>query len=111
MVPKIDLVWKPANVLNPGCWTEEFKILAEQAEQFELRHRIRRHAAGSMTKLRLITSLIGYSDVAPICSDLAERFEALLSIREPHFRQDLLELLDMPETEPSPAEPKLPEAA
>lgn len=110
-VPWIQLERRPACVLNPNPSTEAFAILQAEAGIFEVRQRIRRHAADSRMKFDLVLDLMAFSKGAPICSDLADRFEAYLYLRSLPFLQDLLALLDMPDSQTKPSEPELPRAA
>lgn len=102
---------KAACVLNPSRCTEAFNILEAEAEAFETRRRIRRHAAKSQANLDLVSSLMTYRGGLPLCSDPADRFEAYLCLRSPDFYQDLLALLDMPDAPVKPTEPELSQAA
>ncbi len=110
-VPRIVMEHKPACVLDSGRSTEALKILETEAEDFEVRHRIRRHAAQSRDRLDIVLSLMSYSDAVPICPDSADRFEAYLGLRNLTFLRGLLELLDMPDSQPRPSELGLPQAA
>jgi hypothetical protein len=105
LVPRIVTERKPACVLNPSRSTEAFQVLRAEAETFEVKCRIRRHAAESHAKLDLILSLMAYGGNIPFCSDAADRFEAYVCLRSPEFLRDLLALLDMPDAKPS--EPEL----
>ncbi len=111
LVPRIVPERKPACVLNPSGSTEAFHALRALAEVFEIKHRIRRHAAESRVKLDLVLSLMAYRGATPLCADPADRFEAYLRLRSPEFLRDLLALLDLPDSPPRPTEPALPHAA
>jgi hypothetical protein len=109
--PRIACRRKPACVLNPQRCTEAFHALGAEARAFEIRHRIRRHAAECRAKLDLTLSLMEYSAASPLCVDPADRFEAYLDLRSPEFLRDLLALLDMPDSLPRPAGANLSRAA
>jgi hypothetical protein len=113
-VPRIvkETELKPACVLlEPGRSTEALKILEAEAEVFAIKHRIRRHASQSRARLDLVLALMSDTFVGtPICSDPADRFEALLEIRSPEFLRSLMELLDMPDSPPGKSEPGLSQA-
>jgi hypothetical protein len=114
-VPRIvkETELKPACVLlENGRSTEVLKILEAEAEVFEIKHRIRRHASQSRARLDLVLELMSDTDAAiPICPDLADRFEALLELRTPAFLRSLLEQLDMPDSPPpEKSEPGLSQA-
>jgi hypothetical protein len=94
--------------MDPGVNTEAFHLLRAQAKVFEIKHRIRCHAAKSRAKLDHILSLMAYQGNIPFCPDPAKRFEAYLCVRSPEFLQDLLARLDMPDSPPRPTEPELP---
>ena len=97
LTPRIATERKPAGVLNPAGCKEAFHALGAEAKAFEIKHRIRRHAAESREKLDIVLSLIEYSAAFPLCGDPADRFEAYLYLRSPEFLRDLLALLDVPE--------------
>jgi hypothetical protein len=113
LLPRIVKERKPACVLDvPARSTEASKMLEVEAMSFEVRQRIRCHAAHSPEKLELVTSLMAYSaGPVPICPDPTDRFEAYLAMRSLAFLQDLLALLDMPDPPSKPAELGLPQAA
>jgi hypothetical protein len=107
LAPRIVLERKPACVLSPAGCTEAFHALGAEARAFEIRHRIRRHAAECRAKLDLTLSLMEYSAASPLCDNPADRFEAYLDLRSTEFLRDLLALLDMPEPLRKPAGPDL----
>ena len=111
LTPRITTERRPACVLNPSGCTEAFHALRAESEIFEIKHRIRRHAAVSRDKLDRMLSLMEYSSDPPLCPDPADRLEALLCHRCPEFLRDLLALLDMPDAPSKPTEPDLPRAA
>ena len=102
LVPRIVTDRKPASVFNPSRFIEAYHTLREEAGLFEIRHRIRRHAAEGLAKLELILSLMAYGGRPSLCPDPAELFEAYLLLRGSEFLRDLLALLDMPEIVPKP---------
>jgi hypothetical protein len=112
-VPPVRIITErqPACVLNPSRYTEAFHSLGAEAEIFEIKHRIRRHAAESRAKLDLVLSLMAYRGDLPLSPDPADRFEAYLCLRCPEFLQDLVALLDMPDAPSKPTEWGLPRAA
>lgn len=101
----------PAAILNPPAATDRFEVLRYEAADFEVRHRIRLHAAKSPARLELVLSLMAFGRYSPISSNLDERFEAHLSLRRPEFLRDLLALLDLPEEDPQPSAPVIARAA
>jgi hypothetical protein len=109
--PRIDFERKAACVFNPDWRTEAFHILKAEAEVFEIKHRIRRHAAKSHATLDLALSLMAYGGSIPLSSSPDDRFEAYLCLRSPEFLRDLLALLDMPDSLHGPIAPELPKAA
>jgi hypothetical protein len=109
--PRIITERQPACVLNPSGYTEAFHALGAEAEIFEIKHRIRRHAAESHAKLDLVLSLMAYRGDLPLCPDPTDRFEAYLCLRCLEFLRDLLALLDMPDASSKPTERGLPRAA
>jgi hypothetical protein len=111
LTPRIVKERKPACVLNPNGCMEVFQALEAEARTFEIKHRIRRHAAESRAKLDLVLNLMAYSGMPPLCDDPADRFEAYLCLRSPELLRDLLALLDIPDPLPKPIEQKLPQAA
>jgi hypothetical protein len=111
LTPRIAKERKPACVMNPAGCTGAFHALGAEARTFEIKHRIRRHAAECRAKLDLVLSLMEYSPAPPLCDDPADRFEAYLYLRPPEFLRDLLVLLDMPDSLSKPAEPNLSRAA
>lgn len=111
LTPRIVLERRAACVLDPSGRTEAFHALRAEAEVFEIKHRIRRHAAESQAKLDLVLSLMAYRGGIPLCADPADRFEAYLCLRSPEFLRELLALFDMPDSPPKPVEPELPQAA
>jgi len=111
LTPRIAAERKPACVMNPPGCTEAFYALAAEARIFEIKHRIRRHAAECRAKLDLVLSLTEYSAALPLCDDPADRFEAYLCLRHAEFLRDLLALLDMPDSLAKPASPNLSRAA
>lgn len=111
LTPRIASRRKAACVLKPTGCTEAFNALGAEARIFEIRHRIRRHAAVCRAKLDLTLSLMEYSAASPFCDDPADRFEAYLDLRCPEFLRELLALLDMPDSLPKPAGPTLSWAA
>jgi hypothetical protein len=102
---------KPACVLNPPRCTAAFHALGAEARIFEIKHRIRCHAAECREKLDLTLSLMEYSAASPLCDDPADRFEMYLDLRTPEFLRGLLALLDMPDPLPKLAGPSLSRAA
>ena len=111
LVPRIFMERKAAFVLNPDSCTDAFHILEAEAEVFEIRHRIRRHAERSHATLDLVLSLMVYRGGIPLLSDPAERFEAYLDLRSPEFLRGLLALLDMPDSSEGSIANQLPHAA
>jgi hypothetical protein len=111
LMPQIVLDRKVACVLIPGWRTEAFHILKAEAEVFEIKHRIRRHAAKSHATLDLALSLMAYGGSIPLSSNLDDRFEAYLCLRSPEFLRDLLARIDMPGSPQGPIAPELPQAA
>jgi len=111
LTPRIATERKPACILNPAGCTEAFHALGAEARVFEIKHRIRRHAAECRAKLDLVLSLIEYSAAFPLCDDPADRFEAYLCLRSLEFLRDLLALLDMPDSLTKLAGPNLSRAA
>jgi hypothetical protein len=109
--PRIVLERKPACVLIRDWRTEAFHILKAEAEVFEFKHRIRRHAARSHATLDLVLSLTAYGGSIPLSSNPDDRFEAYLCLRSPEFLRDLLALLDVPDSPQGPIAPELPKAA
>ena len=105
--PRIASRRKAACVLNPPRCIEAFHALGAEARAFEIRHRIRRHAAECRAKLDLTLSQMEYSAASPLCDNPADRFEAYLDLRSTEFLRDLLALLDMPEPLRKPAGPDL----
>jgi hypothetical protein len=95
----------PASILNPPASTDRFELLRCEIADFEVRHRIRLHAAKSPERLELVLSLIAFGPYSPISANLDERFEAYLSLRRPEFLRDLLALLELPEEDPQPSAP------
>ena len=57
---------------RPMSCTETFHALLAEAEVFEIKHRIRRHAAESRAKLDLVLSLMAYGGGIPLLSDPAD---------------------------------------
>jgi hypothetical protein len=105
LTPRIAPERESACIMNPDGGTEAFHALVAEARTFEIKHRVRRHAAESRAKLDLVLSLMEYSAVRPLCDDPADRFEAYLYLRPPEFLRDLLALLDMPDSIAKPAGP------
>jgi hypothetical protein len=59
--------------LNPGSGTETYHALRAEADVFEVKHRIRRHAAESCAKLEIMLELMAYEGGVPLLSDPADR--------------------------------------
>lgn len=111
LTPQIVKERKTVCVLNPDSRTEAFHALEAETRAFEIKHRIRRHAADCRAKLDLVLSLMEYSAAVPLCDDPADRFEAYLCLRSPEFLRDLLALLDVPDSLPKPPGPHWSRAA
>jgi hypothetical protein len=111
LVPKIERVSMSACVLDPGARTEELHVLKAEAEVFEIKHRIRCHAAESHARLELVLSFLAYGGAIRLLPDPADLFEAYLCLRPLDFLRDLLVLLDMPESPGKSTMPNLPQAA
>jgi hypothetical protein len=94
LAPKIVKERRSACVLNPSSGTEAHHALLAEAEVFEIKHRIRHHAAVSRARLDLALSLMAYEGGGPLLSDPADRFEAYLCLRGSDFLRELLALLD-----------------
>jgi hypothetical protein len=94
--PRIHFERKAACVFNPDWTTEAFHMLKAEAEVFEIKHRIRRHAAKSHATLDLVLSKMAYGGGIPLSSNPDDRFEAYLCLRSPEFLRDLLAQLDVP---------------
>jgi hypothetical protein len=109
--PRIDLERKAACVLIRDSRAEAFHILNPEAEVFEIKHRIRRHAAKSYAALDLVLSIMAYGGSIRLSSNPDDRFEAYLCLRTPEFLRDLLALLDMRDPPQGPITPELPKAA
>jgi hypothetical protein len=106
---KIELVRRPACIINPRTSTDAFELLAREAKDFKIRHRIRQHAKHSPAQLQLLLSLMEFAPYAQIRARIDERFEAYLSLHQPEYLRNLLGLLDMPDPAVSPS--KLEQAA
>jgi hypothetical protein len=111
LTPRIVKERLSACVLNPGSGTETYHALRAEADVFEVKHRIRRHAAESCAKLEIMLELMAYEGGVPLLSDPADRLEAYLCLRGPEFLRDLLALLDMPDAVGKSKERGLPRAA
>jgi hypothetical protein len=109
--PRTVLERKAACVLIRNWGTEAFHILEAEAEVFEIKHRIRCHAAKSHATLDVVLSLMAHRGSIPLSSDRDDRFEAYLCLRSLEFLRNLLALLDMPDSPQGPIAPKLPKAA
>ncbi len=109
--PQIVREKKAACVLIRDPGTEAFQILEEEADLFNIRHRLRRHAAKSCAKLDTVLSLMAHPGRTPLLTDPAERFELYLYHLSPGVLRDLLALLDMPDAPQGPMAPEFPKAA
>lgn len=110
--PRIVYERKLAGIINPPRCTEAFEVLMREEKTFEIKHRIRRHAAQSRATFDLVLSLMTLGGSPPLCEhEPADRFEAYLCLRSPEFLQVLLELLEMPDPLPKPSDPQLLRAA
>jgi hypothetical protein len=114
LTPRIGLDCKAACILDPsGCSKfcvlgdpameafQLFHVLRVESEVFEIKHRIRVHAAKTYSNLSLVLQQLAYPGGVPLSSNPAEQLEKYLAIHSPDSLRGLLARLDMPDSSPA----------